>query len=41
VDNTVKPSDLGVLERDVLRDAIGIVRRFRAMLHRHFKLDAL
>lgn len=41
VDNTVPTTGLGLLERDVLRDAIGIVRRFRALLHRHFRLDAL
>jgi len=40
-DNLVRPADLGVLERDALRDALRIVRRFRAVLRQHFRLDAL
>jgi CBS domain-containing protein len=39
--NRVLPSELGTLERDTLRAALGIVRRFRAEIHRRFRLDAL
>jgi len=37
--NLVRPSELGILERDPLRDALGIVRRFRTMLQQRFRLD--
>lgn len=40
-DNRVRPAELGTLERDTLRAALGIVRRFRAEIHRRFRLDAL
>ncbi|WP_181360499.1 DUF294 nucleotidyltransferase-like domain-containing protein [Variovorax sp. WS11] len=39
--NLVRPSELGTLERDTLRSALGIVRRFRAEIHQRFRLDAL
>jgi CBS domain-containing protein len=39
--NVVRLSELGALERDALRDALGIVRRFRDMLRQRFHLDAL
>ena len=39
--NLVRPSELGTLERDPLRDALAIVRRFRGVLHQRFHLDAL
>ena len=39
--NLVRPSELGILERDALRDALGIVRRFRGVLQQRFRLDAL
>jgi len=39
--NVVRLSELGGLERDALRDALGIVRRFRDMLRQRFYLDAL
>lgn len=39
--NEVRPSELGVLEREPLRDALAIVRRFRAFLRGHFRLEAL
>ena len=39
--NLVRPSELGILERDALRDALGIVRRFRGVLQQRFHLDAL
>ena len=37
--NLVRPSELGILERDPLRDALGIVRRFRGVLQQRFRLD--
>jgi CBS domain-containing protein len=37
----VQPSALGALERDPLRESLAIVRRFRAFLREHFRLDAL
>jgi CBS domain-containing protein len=39
--NEVRPSELGALEREPLHDALAIVKRFRAFLRAHFKLDAL
>ena len=39
--NEVRASDLGLLERDPLRDSLAIVRRFRQFLHQHFRLDTL
>jgi CBS domain-containing protein len=39
--NEVRPSDLGALEREPLHDALAIVKRFRAFLRQHFKLDSL
>ncbi|VTU21893.1 putative nucleotidyltransferase substrate binding domain-containing protein [Variovorax sp. RA8] len=40
-DNCVRPSELGTLERDTLRSALGIVRRFRGEIQQRFRLDAL
>ena len=39
--NEVRPSELGALEREPLRDSLAIVRRFRGFLRQHFHLDAL
>jgi CBS domain-containing protein len=39
--NLVKPSDLDTLERDPLQDSLAIVKRFRAFLGQHFRLDSL
>jgi len=39
--NLVQPSALGTLERDQLTDSLAIIKRFRAFLRQHFKLDAL
>jgi CBS domain-containing protein len=39
--NEVRPSELGLLEREPLHDALGVVRRFRQFLRAHFRLDAL
>ena len=40
-DNLVRPSDLSTMERDQLKDALAINRRFRALLRQRFTLDAL
>jgi len=40
-DNTVRTSELGILERDALRDALAVVRRFRGVLQQRFRLDAV
>jgi CBS domain-containing protein len=39
--NLVKPSDLDTLEREPLQDSLAIVKRFRAFLTQHFRLDSL
>ena len=39
--NEVRPSELGALEREPLRDSLAIVNRFRLFLRQHFRLDAL
>ena len=39
--NEVRPSELGVLEREPLRDSLAIVRRFRAFLRQRLRFDAL
>lgn len=41
VHNSVKLSDLGTLERDLLKDSLAIIKRFRQHLRSHFRLDAL
>jgi CBS domain-containing protein len=41
LDNQMRLSQLGRLERDALQDSLAIIQRFRQHLHRHFKLDAL
>jgi CBS domain-containing protein len=41
VSGTVNSAALGTLDRDLLQDAIGVVKRFRAELRRRFHLDAL
>lgn len=39
--NLVRPSDLSTMDRDQLKDALAIVKRFRALLRARFRLDAL
>ncbi|VTU36220.1 putative signal-transduction protein containing cAMP-binding and CBS domains [Variovorax sp. PBS-H4] len=39
--NLVRPSELATLERETLRGALNIVRRFRGEIHLRFRLDAL
>ncbi len=38
--NEVRPSELGIFEREPLRDALAIVKRFRLALRQQFHLDA-
>ncbi len=37
--NLVKPAELTTMERDLLRDALQIVKRFRELIRRHFNLN--
>lgn len=39
--NLIDPSQLSALERDLLKDALGVVKQFRSLLRHHFKLDRL
>ena len=39
--NLVRPSDLSTMDRDQLKDALAIVKRFRALLRTRFRLDTL
>jgi CBS domain-containing protein len=39
--NEVRASELSTLEREPLHDALAIVKRFRAFLRQHFRLDTL
>lgn len=40
-DNLVRPQDLSTMDRDQLKDALAIVKRFRSLLRQRFRLDAL
>ena len=40
-DNLVRPSHLSTMDRDQLKDALAIVKRFRALLRQRFRLDTL
>ena len=40
-DNLVHLSTLGTLERDLLKDTLAIIKRFRQHLHQHYRLDSL
>jgi CBS domain-containing protein len=39
--NLVRPSDLSTMDRDQLKDALAINKRFRALLRQRFRLDSL
>lgn len=41
VDNAVRPAELAAPEREALRESLAAVKRFRAFLRQHFRLDAL
>jgi CBS domain-containing protein len=40
LDNLTQLSSLGTLDRDLLKDALAIIKRFRLFLRLHYKLDA-
>jgi CBS domain-containing protein len=40
-DNRIRLVELGTLDRQALKDSLGIVRRFKQWLGRHYRLDAL
>jgi CBS domain-containing protein len=40
-DNRIRLAELGTLDRQALKDSLGIVRRFKQWLGRHFRFDAL
>jgi CBS domain-containing protein len=39
--NLVRPSELSTMDRDQLKDALAINKRFRALLRQRFRFDAL
>ena len=41
IDNLVRLSAFGTLERDLLKDSLAIIKRFKQFLRQHFKLEAL
>lgn len=41
VSGDVTPEHLSSLERDLLKDTLSVVKRFKALLHQRFRLDAL
>jgi len=41
VSGAVEVTKLSSLERDLLKDALGVVKQFKALMHYRFKLDAL
>jgi CBS domain-containing protein len=41
VTGNVDPERLSSLERDLLKDALAVVKRFKALLHHRLKLDVL
>ena len=40
-DHLVRPAELSTMDRDQLKDALAIVKRFRALLRQRFRLDSL
>ncbi|MDO6388009.1 MULTISPECIES: putative nucleotidyltransferase substrate binding domain-containing protein [unclassified Uliginosibacterium] len=40
-DNLIEPAALSTLERDLLKDALGVVKRFRQLIEHHFQLARL
>ncbi len=40
-DNSIRPSELGRLERQALRDSLNIVREYKQWLGQHYRLDLL
>ncbi|MBP8225259.1 MAG: cyclic nucleotide-binding protein, partial [Acidovorax sp.] len=41
VTGNVDPGRLSTLERDLLKDALAVVKRFKALLHQRLRLDVL
>mgnify|MGYP006173398825 CR=1 FL=1 len=41
VTGNVAPERLSSLERDLLKDALAVVKRFKALLHQRLRLDVL
>jgi CBS domain-containing protein len=41
VDNLIDPEALSTLDRDLLKDALGVVKRFRQLIAHHFQLQRL
>lgn len=41
VDNLIDPEALSTLDRDLLKDALGVVKRFRQLITHHFQLQRL
>jgi len=41
VSGAVDVSKLSTLERDLLKDALGVVKHFKVLMRSRFKLDAL
>ena len=40
-DNLIDPAALSTLERDLLKDALGVVKRFRQLIEHHFQLQRI
>jgi CBS domain-containing protein len=40
-DNSVRPAELSTMDGDQLKEALAIVKRFRALLRQRFRLDSL
>ncbi|TDR73607.1 putative nucleotidyltransferase substrate binding domain-containing protein [Paludibacterium purpuratum] len=41
IDNLIEPSGLSTLERDLLKDALAVVKRFKTQLRHHYRLGSL
>ncbi|UGA40847.1 hypothetical protein JOS77_26795 [Chromobacterium haemolyticum] len=39
-DNLLEPEKLSSLERDLLKDTLGVVKRFKAQLRHHYRLGS-
>ncbi|MEO9456955.1 putative nucleotidyltransferase substrate binding domain-containing protein, partial [Chromobacterium phragmitis] len=39
-DNLIEPESLSTLERDLLKDALAVVKRFKAQLRHHYRLGS-
>jgi CBS domain-containing protein len=41
IDNLLDPAQLTTLERELLKDTLGVVKQFRQLISHHFKLGML